>query len=338
MRRRGSRLKRKGNAFISDWDSRNTIGSVSASNQIRLPLQVSGTYSFDVDWGDGTTNTITSYNQSEILHTYSVGGLYSITITGVCTGWSFGSSTSGGDANKFLSVQKWGSLKLTSTGGYFKFCRNLDLSTVTDVLDLNGTTSLTDLFLGCTLLTSVNRINEWNVSTSTSCLRTFQDCTNFNSDISGWNVANVSNFTSFLYKALNFNSDLSIWNVSSATNMQNMFFDCFLLQSSFTNWNVANVSNFIRTFRGCQNINAASVSGWNVSNATNIDGFFENLTPTHHPSSVLDAIYNGWAQLTLKPNVTAKFGTLKYTSASSSNRAILTGSPNNWIITDGGII
>jgi hypothetical protein len=51
----------------------------------------------------------------------------------------------------------------------------------------------------------------------------------------------------------------------------------------------------------------------------------------------LDAIYNGWSQLTLQPNLTANFGSIKYTAASQAGRNILTGAPNNWEITDGGI-
>jgi len=51
----------------------------------------------------------------------------------------------------------------------------------------------------------------------------------------------------------------------------------------------------------------------------------------------LDAIYNGWSLLTLQPNLTVNFGTIKYTSAGAAGKAILTGSPNNWTIIDGGI-
>jgi hypothetical protein len=51
----------------------------------------------------------------------------------------------------------------------------------------------------------------------------------------------------------------------------------------------------------------------------------------------LDAIYNGWSLLTLQPNLSINFGTAKYTAAGQSGRNILTGAPNNWSITDGGI-
>ena len=62
--------------FISLWDT--TEDGESNSNQIKLPLESSGTYNFVVDWGDGSNDTITSYNQDEVTHTYSQGGIYEI--------------------------------------------------------------------------------------------------------------------------------------------------------------------------------------------------------------------------------------------------------------------
>lgn len=324
--------------FVSTWDTTKTNTGNTSATQVGLPLIAGGVYDFLVDWGDGSTSEITSFNQAETVHTYASSGVKTITISGVIEGFSFGAVSQNRDANKILSVQQWGTLKLKNSGGYFKSCTNLDLSGVTDVLNTNGALNYADAFLNCTTLTSINRLNEWNVSSATVMLRMFQNCPNFNSNISSWNVSGVTNFVSFMNGCFKFNSDVSSWNVSSANDMQNMFYDCYVLNTSFTNWNVSNVTNMIRTLRGCRVINAASVSNWNVSNVTNMTGFFENLTPTHHPSTVLDAIYNSWAQLTLKPNVTAGFGTLKYTGASSSNKGVLTSTPNNWIITDGGII
>ena len=37
-----------------------------------------------VDWGDGSSDVITSYNQAEKLHTYSIGGEYQVKISGIC--------------------------------------------------------------------------------------------------------------------------------------------------------------------------------------------------------------------------------------------------------------
>ena len=48
--------------FISRWDTTITSTGSSTNNQIKLPLESTGTYKFLIDWGDGFINTISSYN------------------------------------------------------------------------------------------------------------------------------------------------------------------------------------------------------------------------------------------------------------------------------------
>jgi hypothetical protein len=61
-------------------------------------------------------------------------------------------------------------------------------------------------------------------------------------------------------------------------------------------------------------------------------------TDLDYSTTNLDAIYNGWSLLTLQPNVTVGFGSIRYTSAGQAGKDILLGAPNNWIITDGGLV
>ena len=61
------------NSFITVWDT--TKQGASNSDQISLPLITDGNYNFTVDWGDGNQDTITSYNQNEVTHTYSNSGM-----------------------------------------------------------------------------------------------------------------------------------------------------------------------------------------------------------------------------------------------------------------------
>jgi hypothetical protein len=57
----------------------NTVG-ISAANQVKLPFNSGGVYNALVKWGDGSSNTITSFNQ-EATH-IRIRGTYTITITG----------------------------------------------------------------------------------------------------------------------------------------------------------------------------------------------------------------------------------------------------------------
>ncbi|KAF2342856.1 BspA family leucine-rich repeat surface protein [Flavobacterium tistrianum] len=533
---------RSKNSFVSTWRTSNTSTGSSSSTQIKLPLVASGTYNFTVDWGDGSSNKITAWNQTQATHTYATAGDYTIKINGTCTGWQFNNT---GDRLKILSVQSWGILKLGNITNQFNGCANLNLALVKDVLNLTGTTNLVGCFVSCTTLTTINRINEWDTSLVINMSQMFNGCSNFNSlidswntvsvtdmsvmfsgcllfnqplgnwntsrvinmasmfsnatnfnqnigawnvsacaffglmfvnattfnnggspdiqnwqiktngsvdmrnmfhgasgfnqPIGNWNVSAVTNMSTMFYTARNFNQDIGTWNVSSVTNMSNMFGGATNFDQNIGNWNVSNVTNFggmlnysafnnggspdiqnwqIKTnspvdmsnlfvgtpfnqnisswnvsavttmlqmfsyakfnqdisnwntaavtnmtgmfsnnedfnqpignwnvgavtnmssmFTGATNFNQ-DIGNWNVSNVSNFSNFMSGKTSTTFSASNLDAIYNGWSSRPVKTPITITFGATKYTSASSAGRALLTGSPNNWVITDGGI-
>lgn len=63
--------------FVSQWDTTKISTGSSASNQIQLPLLSTGNYSFTIDWGDNSTDYISTYNQAETLaYIYSIRCLY----------------------------------------------------------------------------------------------------------------------------------------------------------------------------------------------------------------------------------------------------------------------
>ncbi|MGE8342849.1 MAG: hypothetical protein ACN6OI_17610 [Flavobacterium sp.] len=60
------------NSFVSTWRTSNTSTGSSAATQVKLPLVSSGTYNFIIDWGDGNTNTITTWNQAQVILMYQL--------------------------------------------------------------------------------------------------------------------------------------------------------------------------------------------------------------------------------------------------------------------------
>src|SRR5438270_10064387 len=62
--------------FRSIWDT--TKFGVSSFNQIKLPLTNNGIYNFSIQWGDGNNNTITAWDQPEIIHNYTIPGVYNV--------------------------------------------------------------------------------------------------------------------------------------------------------------------------------------------------------------------------------------------------------------------
>ena len=302
--------------FVSTWDTTITSGTSTANNQVQLPLNVLGTYNFLVDWGDGTQNIITSWNQPEILHTYATGGVYTITMTGLISEWSFGDALFSlfvSDSEKLLSISSWGDLQFgtTNTNEYFYQCTNLDLSSVSDIPNLSNTLYLDGCFNLCTSLTTINRSNEWDVSNITRMIATFVNCTNFNSDITAWDISNVTDMNTMFQNASAFNQNIGSWDVSNVTNMNNMFENATAFNQNIGSWDISNVTSFI--------------------------DFMNGKTDLDYSSTNLNSIYNNWSLLSVQPNLTADFGTIKYTAGASAGRLVLTSAPNNWIINDGGI-
>jgi surface protein len=302
--------------FVSTWDTTITSGISTANNQVQLPLVNLGNYNFLVDWGDGTQNIITSWNQPEILHTYATAGIYNITMTGLISEWSFGDALFSlfvSDSEKLLSISSWGDLQFGTTGAYQYFyqCTNLDLSSVSDLPNLSNTIDLTNCFELCTSLTTINRSNEWDVSNITRMIATFFNCTNFNSDITTWDVSNVVDTNAMFSNASAFNQNIGSWDVSNVTNMNNMFENATAFNQNIGSWDISNVTSFI--------------------------DFMNGKTDLDYSSTNLNSIYNNWSLLSVQPNLTADFGTIKYTAGASAGRLVLTSAPNNWIINDGGI-
>ena len=178
------------NFFTTQWTTTSTFETIT------LPYSNGGTYSGTIDWGDGNTDV----NDGTVTtHTYTEHGIYTVVINGDVIGWNFSNTFSGGN---ITSVVHWGQLQLgTNSGSYFSDCPNLDLSSVSDVLDLTGMSDLTYMFGFCTSLTDINRIGEWNTSGITTMNAMFQGCDQINFNIGTWDVAAVTNFSDFMDSA-----------------------------------------------------------------------------------------------------------------------------------------
>ncbi|MWB96768.1 BspA family leucine-rich repeat surface protein [Flavobacterium sp. GA093] len=299
--------KSKKNIFESVWKTNNISSGSSASTQIKLPLIATGTYDFVVDWGDGSSNKITSYNHPNTTHTYAISGTYTIKIEGTCTGWQFDNS---GDRLKILSIRTWGSaFRLgTNQGNYFFGCDNLNLATVKDVLNLSGTTHLNFAFSNCTALTEIRKINNWNTSGVGDMCGMFSGCTFFNQNLDLWNTTAVTNMSSMFRSCSSFNQNLGNWNVSAVFDFSNMFYDCTVFNNggscninnwkirssgnidmsdmfsecnafnqNIGNWNTIAVTTMNKMFSGCTAFNQ-NIENWNTTAVTNMFAMFRNCS------------------------------------------------------------
>jgi hypothetical protein len=291
--------------FESVWVTTNDFESIS------LPLVSNGSYSFFVDWGDGNSDIITIWNQVEKSHMYDFAGEYTVTISGVINGWSFATSSLSKD--KIISVNRWGVLQIGSNGGAFQSCTNLDLSTVTDVLNLNGVITLANTFRNCTSLTTINNIDLWDTSTIQTTNLMFWGVTNFDGNLSNWDTSQLVNTTNMFLNATSFNnggdSGINDWDVSALQNATAMFRNAISFEQPINNWNVINL--------------------------VTAPNFMLGKSTADYPASQLDDIFNSWSLLSVQPNVSINFGAINYTSAGVAGRGILSNLTNNWGISSG---
>ncbi|MHA1109691.1 MAG: BspA family leucine-rich repeat surface protein [Promethearchaeota archaeon] len=264
--------------FISVWNTSLISTGSSGIKQVTLPLVSNGTYDFFVEWGDGYSNTITSYDHVNVTHAYDFEGVYTINITGIINGWQFNDA---GDKLKLIEIQQWGCLQLENSGSYFYGCENLNL-TATDDLNLTGTTTLYNAFRECANLGSTGNMNGWNVSGVTNMERTFWDATSFDQLISNWDVSHVTVFTYMFHGASAFNQPLNNWNVSSATHMTGMFEIAASFNHPLNSWNVSNVNYMNYMFRRAYEFNQP-LNNWDVSNVYFMSAMFGFTTTFNQP-------------------------------------------------------
>jgi surface protein len=272
--RAASRQKR--NSFTTTWD---TTQAGSANDSVDLdssgPFTAGGTYNCKVYWGDGTSDTITAYNQAETLHQYSSTGIYEIRIGGGITGWSFENA---GDKAKIINTSSWGPLVINTTRA-FKNVSNMSL-TSRNPLTID-TISLFEMFNAAGDLGSDGDQSYWDTSSVTSLSDLFRQTTNFNQPLVGWDTSNVTTmFQAFLGTSAvssPFNQDLGTWDVSNVNNMASMF----LYRNNFNNgdspsisgWNTGKVTNMSFMFYDCSSFNQP-IGSWDTSNVENMSATF----------------------------------------------------------------
>jgi hypothetical protein len=99
-----------------------TTKAGSANDTFVLPCYNTGVYDAKINWGDGTTSTITSWNDADLTHVYSASGVYTIRIYGSLPTIYFNRS---GDKLKVTNILKWGDVVFSSCSQMFSGCSNL---------------------------------------------------------------------------------------------------------------------------------------------------------------------------------------------------------------------
>jgi surface protein len=210
-------------------------------------------------------------------------------------------------------------------------------------------------------------IGGWNVSGVTRMDGMFLSATSFNQDLSGWDISNVAIISEMFWGATNFNNgdtgndqthpllwgsktgnvilmsnmfrnavsfnqDINGWDVHTVQSMDDMFNGAALFNQSLSSWNVGRVNNMSGMFSGDIAFDQ-DLSSWNISSVTDMTNIFsdDTLSTTHY-----DSLLSAWSQESVQSAVPFNGGNSTYCNAQAA-RGVLTGSPNSWTITDGGI-
>lgn len=97
-----------GGSLVTTWDTTRTgYFDTTPDNQIAIPLSSIYDYDFVLDWGDGSSDVITTYNDPALLHTYAASGIKTLTFTGIFPKFEFLNE----DAPKITAVNSWGDIE-----------------------------------------------------------------------------------------------------------------------------------------------------------------------------------------------------------------------------------
>jgi surface protein len=257
----------------------NTSTGSTAADQFKLPLVSSLPLNAVVDWGDGSSDTITVFNQAETTHTYASSGTYTVSITGDLSGWQF---ANGGDKLKMLNVASWESLTISVEHGFWG-CTNLT-ATATDAPTITSA-SLLRYFQNCANFNGA--IGNWDISNVSNIEDMFNSATLFNADISSWNTSNVTSARSLFLFASSFNQDVSTktinvgqpneyiaWDVSQVSSMTNLFFGAAAFNQDIGNWDTSAVTNMLYMFNSATLFNQ-DIGSWDTSAVTTMGNMFQ---------------------------------------------------------------
>ena len=281
------------------------ISSLPAGNGINNKIQASSYFTIPTGWiliynnpydiaiytsnASGVLPTFnTEYTGYSVEETNNGDGTYTTYIRtndldAMPTRYRFNSKSS------LLSVEK---LKVTSEvtdmQNMFNGCTKLTSIEGIGEWDTSSVRNMRSMFYGCTKLTSIEGIGEWDTSEVKDMANMFRDCRGLMSlDLSGWKTYNVTDMNNMFIACSNLiNLDVSGFDTSKVTNMSYMFQNCNGLTSlDLSGWDTGKVTNMSNMFSGCSGLTSLD-SMMNISTSLSLSDTILDV------SSLLDVIDN----------------------------------------------
>ncbi|MCO6449719.1 MAG: DUF285 domain-containing protein, partial [Caldilineales bacterium] len=288
-----------------------------------------GGYNYNVDCDNDGANEATAQTGDTTCN-YGAAGTYTIRIkdnTGAGTGFPRIYFNNGGDAQKLLTIEQWGTGKWTSMANAFNGCTNL-AGQASDAPDLSNVTDMTSMFSRASAFNQ--GIGNWNTANVTDMRYIFSGASAFNQDIGNWNTANVTDMYAMFSYASAFNQDIGNWNTANVTDMAGMFYKANAFNQDIGNWNTANVTDMNSMFSDASAFNQ-NIGNWNVAKVGSMN---DMLNGARLSTENYDALLNGWNAQTLQSGVSFHGGASTYCYGEAARANMINS--DGWTITDGG--
>ena len=246
----------------------------SSPSQFTIPTYITETYNYNVDCdSDGIDDAVAQ--TGDYTCDYPSAGTYTIRIkdnSGLGIGFPRIHFDGGGDKDKLLTIEQWGTGLWTSMESAFQGCSNLSVQAI----DTPNFTNVTDLSYMFFVASSFNQdISNWDTSNIVN-MRAMFGHTPFNQDIGNWDTSSVTNMRAMFINASSFNQDIGNWDTSNVTNMSSMFRDASSFNHNIGNWDTSNVTDMNNMFNAASSFNQ-NIGNWDTSNVTNMSYmFFDN--------------------------------------------------------------
>jgi len=301
-----------------------------------LPSQsVGGTFDATIDWGDGSSNAVTAWNDTGLVHEYIEAGDYLVRISGSFPNLRFAYHSE--SADRVIKILNFGDVGFIYLAEAFYDCSNLNEVTWTSH-NFSAVTNMDSFFEYCGQVTSV--------------------------DVTGWDVSNATALGAVfsLMGALVEIKGLDTWSTDSMTDMAWFCRDTDVVTLDLTSFDVSGCAVWTNAFRNNDELISIDTTGWVTTAMTTLNTMFEScavleevigmedwdisgvssflnmLVTSQICTERYDAVLIGWEAQSVVPSLTVEFGGSKYTAggAAEAARTALEASPNFWTINDGG--
>ena len=316
--------------FVSVW------ATTAINETITIPCQNIGTFNAVVDWGDGSSETITAYDG--FSHVYADIDDYTISITGTFPNIYL---NAGASAPKLKKVLNLGTVGWTRLDNAFYGCTNLTEFTVGST-DTSSVTNMSAMFINCNGLTILD-LSSFDVSSVNTMSYMFLGCGTLTSlDVSSFVTTSVTNMRN-MFQGCNALTSLDVTSfvTTSVGNMSSMFVSCTgLISLDVSSFSTGNVTDMSLMFQGCAALTSiVGVEDLDITGLNSIGDLNNFLTVGKMTTAQYDALLVKWeAQASGIPAMTASFGASKYTgggAAATARQDLI--DIDGWSISDGGI-